>query len=213
MKNLFTIFVSPEETFKRVRDKSKTAWLIPFILLIAISLVSIFLQMPVIEQTAKESLQVNGLADSATVDTVVAGAIIGAIVMAPLSIAAVTFIGALLYILLNLIVRGEAKYMQLVTMISYAALPGTLGGLITSIIIFATGAQSATEVSLSLAALVSDKSSMLYHLLLLVNPFSLWGLALYVVGAAVMMKRPRKTVGMWIIGTWLVFSLGSLLLV
>ncbi|WP_410770851.1 YIP1 family protein [Fontibacillus sp. BL9] len=213
MKNLFTIFVSPEETFKRVRDKSKTAWLIPFILLIVISLASIFLQMPVIEQTAKDSLQVSGIADSATVDTVVAGATIGAIVMSPISIAAVTFLGALLYMLLNLIVRGEAKYMQLVTMVSYAALPGTLGGLITSIIIFATDAQSLTEVSLSLAALVSDKTSTLYHLLSLANPFGIWGLALYVIGAAVMMKRPRKTVGMWIIGTWLVFSLGSLLLV
>ncbi len=213
MKNLFTIFVSPAETFNRVREKSKTAWILPLILLMAVSVVTIYLQLPAIEQTTIDTLEKQGLVDPGNMDAIVASTNLVTIVTAPLSLAAMIFVGALLYVLLNLIVRGEAKYMQLVTMMSYAALPGMLGSLLTGIMVYATEAQATTDVSLSLAALVSDKTSTLYYLLSLTNPFAIWGLVLYVIGASVMMQRPRKTVGMWIVGTWLVFSLGSLLFV
>ncbi|GIP54180.1 MULTISPECIES: YIP1 family protein [Paenibacillus] len=213
MKNLFTIFVSPTETFQRVREKSKTAWIFPLILLMVVSTVAIYLQLPAMEQATMDALKKQGLVDPSNIDSIVASTNVVSIVTTPLSIVAMIFVGALLYVLLNLIVRGEAKYMQLVTMMSYAALPGMLGSLLAGIMVYATEAKAVTDVSISLAALVSDKTSMLYYVLTLSNPFAIWGLVLYVIGASVMMKRPRKTVGMWIVGTWLVFSLGSLLFV
>ncbi|MNP74179.1 hypothetical protein D3C76_1710160 [compost metagenome] len=72
--------------------------------------------------------------------------------------------------------------------------------------------QSATDISLSLGAFVSDKSSQMYRLLSLINPFSIWSLVLYIIGSSVIMNRPRKKVATWIIAAWLVISLGSLLL-
>lgn len=213
MKNLFTVFVSPTETFQRVREKSKTAWIFPLILLMAVSTVAIYLQLPAMEQATIDALKKQGLVDPSSMDSIVASTNVVTVITAPLSMAAMIFVGALLYVLLNLIVRGEAKYMQLVSMMSYAALPGMLGSLLTGIMVYATGAKAVTDVSISLGALISDKTSMLYYVLSLINPFAIWGLVLYVIGASVMMKRPRKTVGMWIVGTWLVFSLGSLLFV
>lgn len=178
-----------------------------------VSTVAIYLQLPAMEQATMDALKKQGLVDPSNIDSIVASTNVVSIVTTPLSIVAMIFVGALLYVLLNLIVRGEAKYMQLVTMMSYAALPGMLGSLLAGIMVYATEAKAVTDVSISLAALVSDKTSMLYYVLTLSNPFAIWGLVLYVIGASVMMKRPRKTVGMWIVGTWLVFSLGSLLFV
>ncbi|GIO37861.1 hypothetical protein J41TS12_27220 [Paenibacillus antibioticophila] len=210
--SLFTIFSSPAETFKRVKE-SKLAWLFPFLLIIIISLISVQLQMPATIQTTLDTLKAQPNYSAVDTDMIVQSTKVMGWVMAPLTIAFMVFLSGLVYLLLNLIVRGEAKYMQLVTMVTFAMLPSTIGGLITAILVYTTGAASLTEISLSLGALVADKESMLYHLLSIVNPFSLWGLALYVVGSSVMMNRPRKTVGIWIIGVWLIISLGSLLLV
>ncbi|MEF2966163.1 YIP1 family protein [Paenibacillus sp. M1] len=211
MKNVFTIFVSPEETFKRVRD-SKTAWIIALAVSIVLSLVTVYLQMPLIEQVARETLQKNAQIDPAMIDSFVAQTVTMTWVMAPISAIAGVFILALLFLLLNLIVRGEAKYMQLVSVASFGALPGIVGSLLTGIIGVAAGAESATDVTISLAAFVTDTASKAYRLLSLANPFSIWNLILYVIGAAVMMRRPRKKVALWIVGTWLVFSVGSVLL-
>lgn len=169
--------------------------------------------MPATIQTTLDTLKAQPNYSAVDTDMIVQSTKVMGWVMAPLTIAFMVFLSGLVYLLLNLIVRGEAKYMQLVTMVTFAMLPSTIGGLITAILVYTTGAASLTEISLSLGALVADKESMLYHLLSIVNPFSLWGLALYVVGSSVMMNRPRKTVGIWIIGVWLIISLGSLLLV
>ena len=123
------------------------------------------------------------------------------------------FITGLLLMLLNLVVRGEGKYMQFVSIAAFSALPGLVGSLITGILVMTMDVQSATDVSLSLGAFVADKSSQMYRLLSLINPFSIWSLVLYIIGSSVIMKRPRKTLATWIIAAWLVMSLGSLLLV
>lgn len=212
LKNLVTIFYSPAETFKRVKE-SKLAWVIAFLCLTIISGVTVYLQLPATIQMTLDTLKAQPTFDQATSDLVVQSTKVMAIIMVPVTVAVSVFLGAVLYLLLNLIVRGEAKYMQLVTLLTYAMIPAVIGGLISGILLYTTGATSPTDISLSLGALVEDKGSVLYHLLSIINPFSLWGLALYVIGSSVMMNRPRKTVGIWIIGTWLVISLGSLLLV
>lgn len=210
--NLVTIFYSPVETFKRVKA-SKLAWLFPFLLIIIISFISVYLQWPATLQATIDNVKAQPNYNPADYDLYVQSTKVMSWVMPPLTIAFMVFLGGVIYLLLNLIVRGEAKYMQLITMITFAMLPSTIGGLITAFLVNTTGAVSPTDISLSLGALVADKGSMLYHLLSIINPFSLWGLALYVIGSSVMMNRSRKTVGIWIIGAWLVLSLGSLLLI
>ncbi|MGG6312597.1 Yip1 family protein [Paenibacillus macerans] len=211
MKNVFTIFASPEQTFKRVRE-SKTAWLFALAVLLILSAVVIYLQMPVLEKEMLRTIQ-NQQIDPALQDSVMSTAKISSFAMGILSPVIMIFVTGLLFLLLNLVVRGEGKYMQLVSVAAYSALPGMIGGLITAIMIRTMDVQSAADVSLSLGAFVSDKSSEMFRLLSLINPFSIWGIVLYVIGSAVMMNRPRKTVAIWIIVAWLVLSLGSMLLV
>ncbi|RRJ63787.1 YIP1 family protein [Paenibacillus oralis] len=211
MKNLFTVFVSPEATFKRVKE-SRTAWILPLIVLLVASVIVTYLQMPAMEGEMRKALQQQQL-DPAMVETLMATTQVTSYVSVGVMSVAMIFVMALLLLLLNLIVRGEGKYMQFVSVASYAALPGIVGGLITGILIRVLDVQSVTDMSLSLGAFVADKSSQLYKLLSILDPFSIWSLILYVIGSAVMMQRPRKTIAIWITAVWLIFTLGSVLLV
>ncbi|WP_068782784.1 Yip1 family protein [Paenibacillus phocaensis] len=210
MKNVFTIFTAPEETFKRVRE-SKTAWLIVLAVLLVVSAVVIYMQMPAMEKELQRQFQSQQV-DAGMRDTYLAAAKTSAYVMGMILPVIMLFITGLLLMLLNLVVRGEGKYMQFVSIAAFAALPGLVGSLITGIMVMTMDVQSVTDVSLSLGAFVADKSSQMYRLLSLINPFSIWSLVLYIIGSSVIMNRPRKTVATWIIAAWLVISLGSLLL-
>lgn len=210
LKNVFTIFVSPVETFQRVKE-SKTAWIIPLAVVMLFSIVSVFLQLSLMEKDVVEKL-LEQQTDPATMDAVIRISQISGIIMAFLMSAAGIFLMGLLLLLLNLVVRGSAKYMQLVTVAAFAALPTSINGLLTSLMLKFTDAQSLNDVSLSLGAFVTDKASLMYRILSFINPFGIWGIIMYVVGAAIMMGRPRKVVGKWIIGAWLIISVGSLLI-
>ncbi|MNN48382.1 Yip1 domain protein [compost metagenome] len=115
--------------------------------------------------------------------------------------------------LLNLIVRGEGKYMQLVTIVAYAYLPGLIGGILTAILLNVTDAKSLMDVTISLGALIQDKESMLFKVLSVINPFSIWSMILYIIGSSVIMNRPKKQIAIWIVVVWVLFSFVPLLLV
>ncbi|WP_055106542.1 Yip1 family protein [Paenibacillus ihumii] len=206
MKNVFTIFTSPGETFERIRG-SKAAWILPTILAIIMSLVSIALQMPYLLDFTRETWLKMGNIDPAQIEQMLGMTVVTSYVGAVIGIIFMVFLIALLLVLLNLIVRGEGKYMQFVSVAAYAGLPTAIGTLLTSVLLVAMDAKSLGDVSLSLGALVADKTGMMYKILSLVNPFSIWGLYLYVVGAAIMMQRPRKKIAIWIVAVWVIYSL------
>jgi len=209
--NLFTIFVSPEMTFQRLKS-SKLAWLICLIALMVISLAVIYLEMPIIEQTVLDSLKSNPQISPENYDTIMDGNRMFSYVIVIITSLASVFFGGLLFMLLNLIVRGEAKYMQLVTVATFASLPGMIDGILTAILLKATNAQAINDISISLGAFIQDKGSILFKVLSIINPFSIWTLVLYIIGASVMMNRPKKQVAVWIVITWIILSFGSLLL-
>ncbi|GIP61003.1 Yip1 family protein [Paenibacillus sp. FSL W8-0186] len=210
MKNLVTIFSSPRDTFERVRG-SKVAWILPTILVIIISLVSLVLQMPYLLDYTRQAWLKMGTVDPAQIEQMLGMTAITSYVGGIVGIIIMLFLVALLLVLLNLIVRGEGKYMQFVNVVAYANLPTVIGGLLTAVLLVAMNAQSLTDVSLSLGALVADKTGVAYRILSLINPFTIWGLYLYIVGAATMMKRPRKKVAIWIVAVWLIYSLVTVL--
>lgn len=211
MRNFFTIFSSPEMTFERLKS-SKLAWLICLIVLLVISFAVIYVEMPMIEQTVLDSLKSNPQISPESYDTVMDGNRTISYVVVVITSVATLFISGLLFLLLNLVVRGEAKYMQLVTVAAFASLPGMIDGVLTAILLKVTNAQAISDISISLGAFVQDKGSDLFRVLSVINPFSIWTLVLYIIGAAVMMNRPKKQVAIWIVLAWLVLSFGSLLL-
>ncbi|NWL86136.1 YIP1 family protein [Paenibacillus sp. 79R4] len=198
-------------TFERLKS-SKLAWLICLIVLLVISFAVIYVEMPMIEQTVLDSLKSNPQISPESYDTVMDGNRTISYVVVVITSVATLFISGLLFLLLNLVVRGEAKYMQLVTVAAFASLPGMIDGVLTAILLKVTNAQAISDISISLGAFVQDKGSDLFRVLSVINPFSIWTLVLYIIGAAVMMNRPKKQVAIWIVLAWLVLSFGSLLL-
>ncbi|MNO49032.1 Yip1 domain protein [compost metagenome] len=208
MKNLFTIFFSPESTFQRLKS-SKIAWLIGMLVLMILSFLAIHLQMPVWEQAMLEALKSNAQIPPESYDSLISSNRIGAYLSSPIYSIIMIFIIGLLLLLLNLIVRGEGKYMQFVTIAAFAALPGMVGAILTGILINVMDAKAATDVTISLAVLLPDKSGMLFKAMSLINPFSIWTLALYIIGSSVMMNVTKKKVAAWIIIAW---AIGGFLL-
>ncbi|MNO36699.1 Yip1 domain protein [compost metagenome] len=182
------------------------------IVLMVLSFLVVYLQMPFMEQMILENLKSNPQVSPELYDSLVANNKIGSYVGVVITPAITIFVGGLLFMLLNLIVRGEGKYMQLVTIVAFATLPGTIGQILTGVLLNVADAKSLTDITISLGALVQDKGSVLYKVLSVINPFSIWTIVLYIIGSSVMMNRPKKKVAVWIVAVWVIFSFGLVLL-
>lgn len=210
MRNLLTIFTSPRETFERIRDK-KVAWILPMILTMICGVVNVALQMPYSKELSRQLLLKSGNMSPEQVEqTIDFTANLGYVTIIVGTIFMVFFV-ALLLLLLNLIVRGEGKYLQFANVAAYASLPSVIGGLLTIVLVVLTDARAVTDVTISLAAFMPEKTGTMYYVLSLINPFTIWGLYLYIVGAGTMMKRPLKKVAVWIVAVWLIYSIITVL--
>lgn len=207
MNHLVSILFSPSETFERLRGKG--GWIIPFISLMVITVIIVFLQMPMILQTAEETAELMGGTETAGVNIILAIAQVTGYLSAIFSVAFTMFVGGLLLLLVNVIVRGEATYMQLSKVALLASVPKVLGGLLTGILLRMTGAESITDVILSAGALIMEKKGFLFSLANMINPFTLWSLFLVIIGTSVMVKKGRSSVAIWIISGWLLIGLIS----
>jgi len=204
MGNLWTVLTSPTATFERLRE-NRAFWL-PMIVLIVLSGIGMWLQIPALIGEMEK-----GLADSGLPAEAVQGAQIGAQIMAVVSagvgVLIGTFLSGVLLLLVNLIVRGDAQYMQLVTVGLYAYVPVVISQLIVGILVRVTGATSVFDVALNLGTFMTEKTGVLFHTLTMVDPFAIWSLVLTVIGTAVMAQRPRKQVAKWIVAGYLLIVL------
>lgn len=209
MRNLFTVLTSPGATFERLRGNG--GWVISLIVLCVLSAAALWLQWPMIEQQMTEVIESSGQPIPAEdMDVVRAiGQFFVPVVAAVFPVFGMFFLGLLLF-LLNMIVRGEGSYMQLAKVALYSLVPGALGGLLTAALAAGLNAGSLQEVALNGGAFFAEKSGFAFTLASSVlDPFALWSLVILVAGSAVMMKKSAMTVGIWIVGAWLLLQLGS----
>jgi hypothetical protein len=212
MKNLVTVLLSPTNTFERLREKG--GWLVAFIILILLSVLGQYLLLPTIiddalnvikEQIAAGKYPESQFDEDFNRSIITMSTMVGGVIALPLT---VFFVGLLL-LLVNLIIRGEAKYMQLVKVSLFSSVPSILALFVTVLLIYLTGASSMYEVSLSAAAFVEDKTSFMGTFLQYIGPFSLWGLFLLITGTSVMTRKSKSKAGLWIITGWLIIVLIS----
>jgi len=209
MGAFLNVLHSPKQTFERIRDNGG-AFLIPFILLIVISIVGAFLALPAIEKQAEEQALTQPEVSAETFKTV---AVVSSMVMTPIMIAAGVFITGLLLMLVNLIVRGEAKYMGLVKVAILSSIPSLIHSLITGVLARTADVSNINELTISLGAFLEQKSGFLFGLASIVNPFGIWSLAIMVIGTAVMARKRTSTVAIWIIGGYLLINIPLAILV
>ncbi len=202
MKNVFSVLFSPTETFTRLREKGGWVW--GFVAILVVSLIVAWLDMPLIELAAREAYEKAGMEN---IDKMMKFARASSYVGVLFGAAFTVFFGAVLLLLLNLIVRGEAKYMQLVKVTTLAYVPAVISSVISGILARVTDAQSMQDIAISAGVFFTEKTGFVYHLANILNPFAIWGLVLMVIGSAVMMKRSVSTVAWWIVIVWVAFQL------
>ncbi|MCI3921583.1 YIP1 family protein [Paenibacillus sp. TRM 82003] len=206
---LLQVLASPTRTFEKLREKG--GWVLALIVVCVLTAGAVFVQWPVMEATIVEEMEkAQAGVPAEQMDMImtfskysaIGGSVIGPIFM-------MFFVGLLLF-LLNLIVRGEGKYMQFAKVALYSGVPPLLGSLLTAAMAVALGANTIYDVTLSAGAFFPEKSGFWFTLAsAALNPFALWGLALTVIGTAVMSRRSIRTVGIWIVVVWLLIQVGS----
>ncbi len=203
MKNLLTVLFSPTAAFEKLREKG--GWAAGFVAVLLLSIVSVWLIWPLTEKMMREQFAKTNTPGN--IDQIINISHYTTLLGGAFGVAVKIFVVALLLLLVNLIVRGEAKYMQLVKVSTFSSVPGLISGLLTGIMARTTDASSIQDLSISLAAFISNKSGFLYGAASLLNPFSIWGLVLMIIGTAVMARKSKSSVAVWIVLGWLVFGL------
>ena len=201
MGSILNVLVSPKLTFEKIRENGG-AFVIPFIVLLVGTLIAVFLQIPVIEAQFDKMEPQPGV----DLEAVKSVGIIFGVISAPIFVAISVFFIALLLMLVNMIVRGEAKYMSLVKVSVLAQFPALISALLLGVLAQTMDPDTASGIKFSLAALMENGTGFVHGLLNLINPFGLWGLAIMVIGSAAMMRKSGKQVAVWIIGGWIVIS-------
>ncbi|HZG58616.1 YIP1 family protein [Paenibacillus sp.] len=205
---MFQVLVSPAAAFERLRGKG--GWVVALVAVTLATAAVAHFQWPLIEREMMAQFERSGGIPEGELSIVVNIAKYTALVTSLVMPAFLMFFIGLLLYLMNLIVRGEGTYMQMSKVALYGMIPGLLGGLLTAALATGLGAERLTDVTLTAGAFFAEKSGFLFTLASAVlNPFALWGLAVTVVGAAVMSRRPVRSVAPWIVGAWLLVSLGS----
>ncbi len=205
MSVIFSVLHSPKKTFEYIRENGG-AFLIPFLVVIVITLGVAILQIPIIERTldATDLTQLEGTGFDQEMFKKVS--IYTGVAFSPIGVAAMVFITGLLLLLVNLVVRGEAKYMQLVKVTILATIPSLINGVLTGILANVTDAQNVNDLTISLGAVMEQKSGFLFGIASMINPFTIWYVALMVIGTAVMAQRPVKRVAIWIVAGYILIN-------
>jgi hypothetical protein len=207
MNHLFGVLTSPTQTYERLREKG--GWVLALILLTVLSAAFAYFQWPLVQNLVEEQLanSQQPIPEEAKAMSMTIGKIT-AFVGAALGPALNMFFVGLLLMLVNLIVRGEATYMQLAKASLFSTVPAYVGGMISTIMIALLKPESIYDIALNAGAFFEVKKGFLFGFTSTVlDPFGLWSLALLIIGSSVMMRRSKASVAVWIILGWLIFKL------
>lgn len=211
MMSLLQVLWSPKATFERLREQG--GWVLALIVLTVLTVGITFLQWPFVEkvmldQFAAMPQEMPEDMLEATMNISKYTAWIGAAFTPALTM---FFVGLLLY-LLNMILRGEGTYMQFAKAALYSYVPSVIGAIVTTGLLYAANARSYYDMELTGGAFFEEKTGYLYGFAAsFLDPFGIWSLAVLIIGAAVMMRRPAKKAALWIGGAWLLVRLGAAL--
>jgi len=200
VQKMVGVFFTPKETFEAIDRKPD--WLVPLIVIIIISLIFTMITLPITmpEQMEKqrEQLEEKGMSDDQIDQAMATGekmgkifAPIGVIIGVPIVL---LFFALIFWFVGNVILGGQTAYKKMFSVYTYSSLIGTLGFILTYLIILL---RKSADVHFSLALLLPQEQSetALYQFLKGFNLFSIWQYAVLAIGFAVIYKFSIKKSG------------------
>lgn len=185
--DLLKVLYEPTAVFERVREKPK--FLAPFIALaLAVVLITI-LQLPYSKAAMVAQMSQRSGVTPDQIQTALKFASVG-IVVAPVAYAIILVINAFLLWVVMSLVGGEAKFMTLLSVTTYASIAYILLSAVGLIVLTMRGTSGIAspldlQPALGLDLLAPDAKGFVLALLRGINPFSLYGLFLTATGIAV----------------------------
>lgn len=198
------VFTSPGNTFQAIQ--AKPSWIVPAIILLVLTVVFVFVAKPVIISESIEQQQVQlekrGL-DEAQIEEALQKSAGIVKIMIFVGAVVVTLIGyflwaAVLLFISNVILGGSARYAQMMAVNIYRNFILMVGGLIKLPIMLS---KETMNVHFSLATFLPDeqKTTFLYKILMQIELFNIWAIAVTCIGVGVMSKAGTKKTWPWIV--------------
>ena len=192
--DLVRVLFEPTAVFERVREKPR--FLAPFLALAALTVVIVVLELPYTKAAlAAQLAQTPNLTPEKAETAMRIGPIIG-LVAAPIFVGVFLLVNALILWVSTSVLGGEAKFVTLLSVTTYAGITYTLLQVIGVVVLTMRGAGSITSMldlqpSLGLDLLAPDAKGFILALLRGINPFTLYGVFLTAVGIAVTHKTSK----------------------
>lgn len=198
-QRIINVFVAPTAAFTAVREKPK--WIIPFILIILISLFTAIMLQPVLSDVQQKAMikqfEKMGMDESEmeqAMETARERAALFIYPSAVLGVAFVVTIGALIWLFVgNTILGAPVTFHQAMGLNVYRYLIISLGGLIKLPIMLS---QNSLDVHFSLASFMSSEASasFIYKFLSHIDVFNIWSIAVLCIGLSVITRMEVKKV-------------------
>jgi hypothetical protein len=214
ISRMIGVFFSPQKTFESIGRKPD--WLIPFIVILVLALVSVYFMQPVIMseslQKQQEKMEERGMsAEQMDVATEQAQKVMKfTVIPSAIIVTALNFVvGALIWLFVgNIILGGAAKFKQVFAVNVYRSLITTIGGLIKLPIILS---KETLNVHFSLATFMSDemRDSFVYKVLAQTDIFNVWSIGVLCIGLAAIYKFKVAKVWPVVVIIYVAFYLAS----
>ena len=213
-----TVLFAPNETFASIARQPD--WIVPLLIILVVSLAAgiVFAQRVDFGAPIREAMEQNkNIGPEQAERTIRIGSAVAKVLAycSPiLSVVVLLIIAAVLLLAFRLL-GGEGDFRQAFSVTLYSWMPGMIKSIIVTAIVAARGA-SATELATllrsNLAFLVSAKSNpLLFVLLAKLDIFTIWLLALLIIGFAFVSKFSKAKSAAIVISLWVVATLFSLI--
>jgi len=210
------LFNNPRNAFADIGQQPR--WLPPLLIAMAVSLLCALASIPKIKEFSLYTLEQQAqaapdLAAAAAADMVVNAAIVGAVLAGLFSPVFFCLLYAGLLKIFNLFAGEPTQFRKFFAVTVYSYFPLLIATVIATGLILVSPATHLEEVSTSLYLLFPPGSKgFLASLARQIDPFYLWSLVLMALGASVASKAKFRSYVIYLLGIWLLFSVGSSLL-
>ncbi|HEY8131584.1 MAG TPA: YIP1 family protein [Thermoanaerobaculia bacterium] len=218
-ERIIGVLISPNETFASIARQPD--WVIPLVLLLVVSLIGgiVFAQRVDFGAPIREAMEQNkNMPPDAAERAVRIGSSVAKVLSycSPVVSAVVLLIIAAVLLLAFRLMGGEGNFLQAFAVTVYAWIPGVIKSIIMTVIVAARSNVSALDIATlvrsNLAFLVSMKEHpMAFVLLSSLDIFTVWLLALLIIGFSYVSKFSKAKSAAIVITLWVVATLFKLI--
>jgi len=211
------IFTSPGETFKSIDQKSM--WLVPFLITVILTIGLSFYTGDIVMKDQIARLEARDLPEQQmeAARSQMEGSMkyIGVIVAPIGTLIAWSVLAGVLLFGCNTILGGEGKFKKVFSVVAWSYLVMMLGAVIKSFLVVSKGTSQGVTTSLALFLPmpgIGEKASLLYRFLSRLDIFTIWQIALWTIGLAVVYRFSPKKIANFVLPLWAFYIVVAVLL-